>query len=105
MPGERHWKEDLVELVDRDKEFTTEDAAEELDLTYAAAANLLKRLQGWGLLRVAGFDDPVHAAKRNPGRKGDRAGIGGRRRKVYEVTDAARRKVEWWEKQGKAATK
>ena len=98
MPGERHWKEDLVELVDRDEEFTTEDAADRLGLTYAAAANLLKRLQGWGLLRVAGFGDPVRSNPRGRSK-------GGRRRKVYEVTDAARRKVEWWAKRDKAATK
>jgi len=68
--------------------FTAGDLLEDLDLDYPGAAQVLKRLQGWGCVRVVGFESPE--------------GGHGRRRKLYEVTEHGRRKVEREKRRGEA---
>lgn len=75
------WREVLAYLAKKKlAEFTAADVADGFGMEYANAAQLLKRLQTWGHVRVIGFDPAVHA---NPKTKGK----GGRRRKVYELTE------------------
>lgn len=68
------WRDVLKRLVHKNPpEFTAFDLTGVFDLSYAGAAQLLKRLQSWGHIRVIAFDPPA-------------GGGVGRRRKVYEVT-------------------
>lgn len=68
------WREVLKKLVERNPpEFTAIDITGDFQLSYAGAAQLLKRLQSWGHIRLIAFDPPA-------------GGGVGRRRKVYEVT-------------------
>ena len=68
------WRDVLKRLVQRNPpEFTAFDITGDFDLSYAGAAQLLKRLQSWGHIRLIAFDPPA-------------GGGVGRRRKVYEVT-------------------
>jgi hypothetical protein len=69
------WREAVKTLVRRSpppRRFNAGDVAGWMGLTYAYAAQLLGRLQGWGHVRLVGFAPA-------------KGGIG-RRRKVYEVT-------------------
>lgn len=95
------WKGVLLHLARKPAgtEFTAGDLVEDLPEavgTYAAAAQLLKRLQTWGLIRVSGFAPAVRATP-NPKKKNRRGAAGGRQRKVYEVTDHGRKKATWIE--------
>lgn len=60
--------------------FTAADLEQGLKMAYPCAAQVLKRLQTWGYLRVVGFAPP--------------AGGRGRRRKVYEVTASGAAKAK-----------
>jgi len=60
--------------------FTAADLVEGLGMLYPNAAQVCKRLQNWGYLRVVGFAPP--------------AGGRGRRRKVYEVTASGAAKAK-----------
>lgn len=84
------WKKILASL-ERVEEFDAGDIAKAHKMTYANAAQLLKRLQGWGCIRVIGFDSAV---RKNPK-------SGGRRRKVYEVTPHGKRSIAYHRKQAK----
>jgi len=90
---EKIWR-GVLEWLGGRKEFNAGDVAEEFDLSYAGASQLLERLRKWGYLRVLGYDPAVHT---NPKRKSQ----GGRRRKVYEVTEAGKRAIEWGRKRRK----
>jgi len=84
----RIWRDTLIHLASRKgQDFTAGDLVEELSFDYNSAAKLLFRLHNWSHIRQVGFED---AAAKNPGRH-----PGGRRRKVYEITDKGRRAAAW----------
>lgn len=84
----RIWRDALAHLASRKgRDFTAGDLVQELTLDYNAAAKLLHRLHNWSHVRVVGFEA---AAARNPGRH-----PGGRRRKIYEITEKGRRAAAW----------
>lgn len=77
----RHWPSALVFAAEKNPPtITSWELAEELDLEAPSACQVLRRLQSWGLLRLAGFKTPE-------------GGIG-RRQKVYELTTAGEKKVK-----------
>ena len=75
------WRGDLSGLAEENppRQFTAADVAQEQELSYAAASNLLRRLKTWGHIRLVGF---LPAASKTGQ---------GRRKKVYEVTDHGRK--------------
>jgi predicted ArsR family transcriptional regulator len=84
----RIWRDALIHLASRKgDDFTAGDVAKEIGLDYNGAAKLLFRLHNWSHIRQVGFED---ATAKNPGRH-----PGGRRRKVYEITDKGRRAAAW----------
>ena len=84
----RIWREALVHIVSRKgRDFTAGDLVKELGFDYNCAGKLLHRLHNWSHIRQVGFED---AAAKNPGKH-----PGGRRRKVYEITDKGRRAAAW----------
>ena len=108
MPGRKggddeikFWKGVLLHLAGRkgSEEFTAGDVAAEVGVPYAAAAQLLKRLQVWGDVRVVGFS-PAVRAEPNPKKGGSRRGAaGGRQRKVYILTDHGKKKAAYIERE------
>ncbi len=90
MP-EKIWRKVLEWLSGRE-EFTAGDVAAGFDLSYPGASQLLERLRRWSYIRILGFDP----AKRNP-----RKSPGGRRRKVYELTEKGKKAIEWQKKRRK----
>lgn len=85
MP-EKIWREVLEWILGRKPpEVTAGDVAGQFDLSYPSASQLLERLRRWGNIRILGFDP----AKR----KNDEGG--GRRRKVYEITEKGKKTVAW----------
>lgn len=90
----RKWRDVLVHVAARqDGEATAAQVADEMDLTYASAGQLLGRLRRWGKLRVVGFEDAV-ATNPPPGKKRKRRAGAGRARLVYEITEAGRKYLE-----------
>lgn len=83
------WRDALALLEEHhgDGDFTAGDLVGEFDLLYAGAAQLLKRLQVWGYIRVKGFAPAVHE---NP-----KGGHGGRQRKVYVITEHGKRAARY----------
>jgi hypothetical protein len=91
------WRGVLAHLAARKTPtFTAGDVASELDdvwenpggdggSAYAGAAQLLRRLQTWGHVRVIGFEP-------------SESGLG-RRRKLYEVTDHGRKCAKYYKRQ------
>ncbi len=68
------WRDVLKRLTQKNPpEFTAVDIMGDFELSYPGAAQLLRRLQSWGHIRLIAFDPPA-------------GGGAGRRRKVYEVT-------------------
>ncbi len=79
----RIWPDALLIAGDDAKNrVTSADVVDELNIEPSSACQVLRRLQSWGLLRVAAF-----APATGPERRG-------RRRKVYELTKAGHRKVD-----------
>lgn len=84
------WK-DILASLEGEEEFDAGKVAKAQKMPYANAAQMLKRLQNWGYIRVVGFDPAV---RRNP--KG--RSMGGRRRKVYELTPHGKKSIEYHRK-------
>ena len=79
----RIWPDALLIAGDDDKNrVTSADVVNDLSIEASSACQVLRRLQSWGLLRVAAF-----APATGPERRG-------RRRKVYELTKSGHRKVD-----------
>ena len=72
----------LVADADVQNRVTSADVVAELNIEASSACQVLRRLQSWGLLRVAAFAPAIGPERR------------GRRRKVYELTKAGQRKVD-----------
>lgn len=84
------WKSILASL-EEEEEFDAGKVSKTHKMPYANAAQILRRLQTWGYIRVVGFDPAV---RRNP--KG--RSMGGRRRKVYELTEHGKKSIMYHRK-------
>lgn len=87
MPRPRKiWRSVLAGLASDGRNpgtFTAGDVSDDAGISYPSAAQLLKRLQMWGCVRVIGFAPPDGKSGR------------GRRRKVFELTDHGRNAAKW----------
>jgi predicted ArsR family transcriptional regulator len=78
--AEKKWLAGLLFLSKRKKPISVIEFSEETGITEWAARSLLRRLQAWGCLRLAGFKEA----------QGE---TGGRRQHLYELTSRGRDKV------------
>jgi len=82
----RIWRSALARIAKlKSKQTTAAELAEDLDMSHSAACGLLKRLQGWGYMRRAGF----RAAGGN--------GVG-RQQIVFAITAKGVKAVAWGKK-------
>jgi DNA-binding MarR family transcriptional regulator len=85
--GPKIWRQVLARISSKNPpEFTAGDVAKDFGMAYANAAQLLRRLQNWGHIRVLAFDPPA-------------GGGAGRRRKVYEMTDHGKKVAKYHREQ------